>query len=91
MPVADACRQALWEGYHLLSNEQHRFEEPLVGYGLVIYDNWCRELKKETNQNLENIEEARHMRRGFEWMLGRSRELEREALESWAAAMENKE
>ena len=30
--------------------------EPLVGYGLVIYDNWRRELQKESNQDMAAIE-----------------------------------
>ncbi len=27
-----------------------------MGYGLVIYDNWCEELRKETNKGLTDIE-----------------------------------
>lgn len=54
--VADACRNALKDGYELLSNEIHHFEQPLVGYGLVIYDIWCNELQKENNSNLETLE-----------------------------------
>lgn len=53
--VADKCREALQKGYTLLSNKVRSFEEPLVGYGLVIYDNWCEELQKETNQGLPDI------------------------------------
>lgn len=56
MGVAEACKEALREGYQLLSNEIHQFEEPLVGYGLVIYDNWRNELKKENDKNLETID-----------------------------------
>ncbi len=53
--VVDKCREALQKGYALLSNKVHSFEQPLVGYGLVIYDNWCEELRKETNQELTDI------------------------------------
>lgn len=54
--VDDRCRRALQKGYALLSNKLHLFEEPLVGYGLVIYDNWCEELRRETNQEMTDIE-----------------------------------
>lgn len=54
--VADKCREALQKGCALLSNKKHLFDQPLVGYGLVIYDNWCEELRKETNQDLEAIQ-----------------------------------
>ena len=54
--VVDACRNALQEGYELLCNENHSYEQPLVGYGLVIYDNWCNELQKENDKDLEMIE-----------------------------------
>lgn len=53
--VVDKCREALQKGYTLLSNKVHSLEQPLVGYGLVIYDNWCEELRKETNQELTDI------------------------------------
>lgn len=53
--AADKCREALQKGYALLSNKVHLFEQPLVGYGLVIYDNWCGELRKETNQGQTEI------------------------------------
>lgn len=53
--VVDKCREVLQKGYVLLSNKVHSFEQPLVGYGLVIYDNWCEELRKETNQELTDI------------------------------------
>ena len=56
MSVEDACKETLCEGHRLLSNEIHQFEEPLVGYGLVIYDNWRNELKLENEKNLEAIE-----------------------------------
>lgn len=46
----EACKIALKQGYQLLSNTVHCFEEPLEGYGLVIYDNWCEELKKEDDK-----------------------------------------
>lgn len=54
--VVDACKNALREGYRLLCNEIRHYEEPLVGYGLVIYDNWCNELQKENDANLETID-----------------------------------
>lgn len=54
--VADKCREVLQKGYVLLSNKVRLFEQPLVGYGLVIYDNWCEELRKETNKGLTDIE-----------------------------------
>lgn len=54
--VVDKCREILRKGYTHLSNKVHLFEQPLVGYGLVIYDNWCEELRKETNQELTDIE-----------------------------------
>lgn len=54
--VVDKCREALKKGYALLSNKVHLFEQPLVGHGLVIYDNWCEELRRETNQDLAEIE-----------------------------------
>lgn len=54
--VTEACKNALREGYQLLSNEVRLYEEPLVGYGLVIYDNWCDELQKENDANMETIE-----------------------------------
>lgn len=54
--VEDACRSALQEGYRLLGNETHTFDEPLVGYGTVIYKNWRDELKKENEKNLETID-----------------------------------
>ncbi len=51
--VEDACKKALLEGYRLLSNETHQFDQPLTGYGLVIYKNWHDELKKENEENTE--------------------------------------
>ena len=54
--VEDACKEALCEGYRLLSNEIHRFDEPLVGYGLIIYENWRNELRIENEKNKETIE-----------------------------------
>lgn len=54
--VADKCRETLQKGHTLLNNKIHLSAQPLEGYGLVIYDNWCDELRKETNQDLTNIE-----------------------------------
>ncbi len=51
--VEDACKKALQEGYQLLCNDTHQFDEPLVGYGLVIYQNWREELRKENDENTE--------------------------------------
>ena len=56
MSVEDACKEALCEGHRLLSNEIHQFDEPLVGYGLIIYENWRNELRIENEKNLETIE-----------------------------------
>ncbi len=53
--VVDKCREALQKGCRLLGNKVHKFEQPLVGYGLIIYDNWCEELRKETNQEMTDI------------------------------------
>ena len=150
--VEDACKEALCEGYRLLSNETHQFEQPLVGYGLIIYENWRNELKVENEKNLETIDclyphifihyenkmcikqflelcihtvtgidresletaiskydelinicekalndwltenpkdiaATRSARQGFDYILRRSRELETEALNSWASAI----
>ena len=152
MSVEAACKEALLEGHRLLSNEIHQFEEPLVGNGVVIYDNWRNELKLENEKNLETIEclyphifihyenkmrtkqflelcihavtgidrealetaiskygeliaicekamndwltespkdlaAARSVRQGFDWVLRRSKGLEKEALDSWALAI----
>lgn len=54
--IAEKYGEALQKGCALLSNKIHLFDQPLVGYGLVIYDNWCEELRKETNQDLEDIQ-----------------------------------
>ncbi|MBD5453507.1 MAG: helix-turn-helix transcriptional regulator [Lachnospiraceae bacterium] len=54
--VEDACKEALCEGYQLLSNEIHQFDEPLVGYGLIIYDNWRNELRLEGEKNIKTID-----------------------------------
>lgn len=54
--VADKCRETLQKGQTLLNNKTHLSSQPLEGYGLVIYDNWCDELRKETKQCLTNIE-----------------------------------
>lgn len=49
--LEDACREALCEGYRLLSNEMHQFDQPLVGYGLIIYDNW----RKSSGRRMKKI------------------------------------
>lgn len=54
--VVDKCREALQKGYLLLRNKTHSFDQPLVGHGLVIYDNWCEELRRETNQDMVDIQ-----------------------------------
>ena len=56
VPADVKCREALQKGFSLLSNKANIFDQPLVGYGLVIYDNWCSELRKENNKNLVEIE-----------------------------------
>lgn len=53
--LPDKCREALGRGFQLLSNKRHLTNRPLVGCGLVIYDNWCEELRRETNQELVEI------------------------------------
>lgn len=53
--VAEKCKETLHTGVSLLSNTAAVSEQPLVGYGLVIYDNWCNELRKENNGNLVTI------------------------------------
>lgn len=151
--IAGACKEALCKGYRLLSNEIHQFNQPLVGYGLIIYENWRNELRVENEKNLETIDclyphifihyenkmcikqflelcvhtvtgiergllqtaiskygeivticekamkdwltenpkdiaAARRVRQGFDHILRRSRELEAEALSSWASAIQ---
>lgn len=54
--TADMCKEGLQKMLPLLRNETHISSQPLEGYGLVIYDNWCSELQQESNQNLINIE-----------------------------------
>ena len=54
--IAAECRKALQKGFSLLSNRINQFSEPLSGYGLVIYDNWCNELQKENNLNLAAVQ-----------------------------------
>lgn len=56
IPITVRCKEALQKGFALLSNQTNMFAQPLTGYGLVIYDNWCNELRKENNKNLEMIE-----------------------------------
>lgn len=56
LSLEDACKEALCEGHQLLSNEIHQFDQPLVGYGLIIYDNWRQELRMENEKNLETID-----------------------------------
>lgn len=56
VPIADRCREALKNAVSLLSNRTSVSDQPLVGHGLVIYDNWCRELQKEINQGLVSME-----------------------------------
>lgn len=54
--VQEKCREALKKGLALLQNERRISDEPTVGYGTVIYDNWCRELQKESSQGMVDIE-----------------------------------
>lgn len=54
--TAAKCRETLQSGFSLLSNKINVSDQPLVGYGLVIYDNWCNELQKENNKNLVTME-----------------------------------
>lgn len=53
--IPEKCREALRKGLALLQNEKSVSDEPLVGYGLVIYDNWCKELQKESNQDMVDM------------------------------------
>ena len=121
--VEDACKEALCEGYRLLSNEIHRFDEPVVGYGLIIYENKMRikqflelcihtvtgidrealetaiskygelidicerALNDWLTEKPKDIAAARSVRQGFDYILRRSRELEAEALYSWATVI----
>ena len=54
--TAIKCREALRKGVRLLGNQVSISDRPLVGYGMVIYDNWCNELRKENNRNLVEME-----------------------------------
>ncbi len=54
--VQEKCREALKKGLALLQNERGISDEPLVGYGAVIYDNWCSELQKESNRGMVDME-----------------------------------
>lgn len=54
--IPEMCRAALRKGISLLQNEAGISGEPLTGYGTVIYDNWCRELQRESNQGLVEME-----------------------------------
>lgn len=49
--LPEKCGEALKKGLALLQNERSVSDEPLAGYGSVIYDNWCQELEKEGNQD----------------------------------------
>lgn len=55
VPVAGKCGEALRQAVSLLGNRTSISAEPLVGYGLVIYDHWCEELQRESNQGLAEI------------------------------------
>lgn len=54
--ISEMCKAALQKGISLLQNKTSISDEPLTGYGQVIYDNWCRELQKESNQSLAEME-----------------------------------
>lgn len=54
--AAVKCREALQKGFSLLSNKVSISGQPLEGYGLVLYDNWCDELRKENNKGLVAVE-----------------------------------
>lgn len=54
--IPEMCKAALRKGISLLQNKTSISDEPLTGYGQVIYDNWCRELQKESNQGLAEME-----------------------------------
>lgn len=56
IPIEDQCRETLRRAVALLGNQTSISDQPLVGHGTVIYDNWCRELQKESNKGLVEIE-----------------------------------
>lgn len=56
MPLAKACKNALFSGITLLSNNDHCREDKMQGYGMVIYRNWCELLREENQRNAEQIE-----------------------------------
>ncbi len=53
--VAQACTNALHSGIRLLLNTEHSGKNKMRGYGLVIYDNWIDLLKKENENNEDQI------------------------------------
>lgn len=53
--VTEKCREVLQKGQVLLSNKKHLTDKPMEGCGLVIYDNWCEELRRETVQGVTDI------------------------------------
>ncbi len=53
--IQEKCVETLKKGLALLQNERGVSDEPLAGYGAVIYDNWCRELQKESSQDMVDI------------------------------------
>lgn len=56
MPLAAACKNALFKGIELLSNNDHCGEDKMQGYGMVIYQNWRELLWEENQRNAEQIE-----------------------------------
>lgn len=53
--IQEKCREALKKGLALLQNERGISDDPMVGYGAVIYDNWCWELQKESSHGMVDI------------------------------------
>lgn len=58
MPLAEACRNALFKGIALLSNNSHSGEEKMRGCGLVMYRNWCDLLREENRKNVGQMDIA---------------------------------
>lgn len=53
--VTQACTNALHTGVRLLLNTEHSGKDKMRGYGLVIYNNWIDLLKKENENNEDQI------------------------------------
>lgn len=56
MPLAKACVNALLRGISMLSNNEHCWEDPMQGYGMVIYRNWCELFRDENQRDAAQME-----------------------------------